>query len=89
MDLAGSQDLGSQLLQLQLLLLLLLQVLLRLLWLLLWLLLLLAGLLLLRLLLNKFILLSCLGSRAGVICSTSPPGGNQVDGLPPAASLFN
>ena len=21
------------------------------------------------------------------ICSTSPPGGNQVDGLPPAASL--
>ena len=22
-----------------------------------------------------------------VICSTSPPGGNQVDGLPPAASF--
>ena len=60
MDLAGSQDLGSQLLQLQLLLQLLV-------WLLLRLLLLLAGLLLLQLQLNKFILLSCLGSRAGVI----------------------
>ena len=24
-----------------------------------------------------------------LICSTSPPGGNQVDGLPPAASLIS
>ena len=23
-----------------------------------------------------------------IICSTSPPGGNQVDGLPPAASVL-
>ena len=67
MDLAGSQDLGSQLLQLQLLLLLLQLLLQLLLWLLLRLLLLLAGFLLLQLLLYKFMLLSCLGSRAGVI----------------------
>ena len=28
-------------------------------------------------------------SLSFLICSTSPPGGNQVDGLPPAASLDN
>ena len=27
----------------------------------------------------------CICARTSSICSTSPPGGNQVDGLPPAS----
>ena len=27
----------------------------------------------------------CLEVKVEISCSTSPPGGNQVDGLPPAA----